>query len=198
MGSRTNIIAGAVRIYTAPTGEALPELDDEDDGDLTFAGNWVLAGFSNEEGIDVEYTPTIEYKRVAEHLGPLKGVIIEEELKFSFQVAERDIDAFVLAIGASSKTTTAAAADQSGQDILNLGDGSLTEIALALYGENLSPEGYFRVWHAPLVVKSATVTNKDNKTFNDIPVEFTVLCDPTGTAGQRMVRVYDMTAVPTS
>jgi len=197
--SRTNLIAGVGALYTAATGEALPELDDIDTGIVTPAGNWSQTPyFTDEEGVTVVYTPELEPIKVADYNGVIKHILVGEEAKVTSVLAETDMPSFQLAISAITNETTAAAADQTGQDHWGIGGGSIAEKALLWVGT--SPEGYSRVIHVPLCVSVVEVTheNKKKKGSGGVALEFNVMQDTTATTGYQMVEWYDMTAVPTS
>ena len=92
--------------------------------------------------------------------------------------------------------TVAAGADQTAQDQLGIGDGSLTEISLLVLGSN--PEGGSRVIHVPICIARPMLSLAHNKAHDAYDVEWVIQNDPSQTAGERMIKIYDITAVATS
>ena len=198
MGTVANLLSGTPTIYRAPTGEALPELNDLTPPALTIGtpgGNWTAVGFTMEEH-EFEYTPTTEAVRVNEHHGPVKMVLTDEDGMLRFKLAENDLTAWSQGMNASTLSTTTAAADQVGQDLLGAGDGSLTEYAYILVGT--SPELGSRVIHIPKGVESGASTFTFSKSHNPADVEITIINDTTQTAGERLFKIYDVTAAATT
>ena len=198
MGTVSNLLAGTVVIYRGPSGEALPELDDLTPPAVTVSpgGNWVAEGFTMED-YELEYTPTFEPVKVNENNGPIKMVLVDEEASFRFTLSENDMTAWNHSINASTLTAQAAGIDVTAQDQLGVGDGSLTEYAYLLLGT--SPEAGSRVIHIPKAVETGPVTFTFSKSHKPVSgIELTILNDTTQTAGERLFKVYDITAVASS
>lgn len=195
MGSVTNILGAQATVYKAAYGEALPELNDLDTGLISPAGNWTQVGFTMDDCL-WEHSPSQEWVKINESAGEVKGFNVGEAQRVAYTLAEADMTAVAHAITGASVSTTAAAADQTAQDIVTTGDLTLTEYALLIIGT--SPEGYSRLVYVPKCVQSGTVTLIQKRGHSGIPVEWKVLADMTRSAGDRMVKLYDLTAVPTS
>lgn len=194
MGTLTNLLAGTGTIYTAPTGEALPELDDVDSGLISPGGNWTATGFT-QDGFTVEYTPTFEKVVVDQHKAAVDSILTAEAASAAFTLAETDAAALAAAFGVAY-TTTAAAANQTGQSELGVGDTTKVKKALLILGT--SPAGYSRMIYCPKASPEAKVTIKLEKKHNGVAQQYELLTDPTQTAGKRLIQILDITAVPTS
>lgn len=196
--TKANLQAGTGVLYTAATGEALPEIDDLEPPSITVTpgGNWEAIGGTIE---DHEFEIEVEFEDVFvnEHLGPVKTVCVKEGGIFRIQIAESDLAHLNYAL--SSRTTysqTAAGANQTAQDLLKFGDkASTSEVALLYLGS--TPEGGSRVIHIPYAVATGGPTVTFAKGHKGFGAEWTILCDPDGTAGARMFTIYDITAAAT-
>lgn len=195
MGTRANLLAGGGTLYIAPSGTALPELNDLDTGIVAPTSPWVATGF-RVGPLDIEYTPEIEKIFVEEHLGAIKANLTAENAMLSTELGERDKTAYTQAISAVTASDVAAGANQTGQSKWAVGDGSLTEVSLLFVGR--SPAGFSRAYYAPVAVADVKVKDTYAKKFNGMPVSWLVLADPAQTAGKRLLQAYDITAVPTS
>ena len=195
----TNLVEGQGTLYLGPVAEPLPELDDIDPGGFviaTPAGNWSPIGFTIEEHA-FEYEVEMVEDRVNERNVAIDMGIISEAGLFKVKFKERDLTALNLAIAASTLSTVTAAADQTGQDLLKLGDGALVKKAL-LY-VHTSPEGGSRVLHLPnCIATGGLALQMDKGKTAPFDVEFKVLSDETESAGARLGTIYDLTAAATT
>lgn len=196
MGTLANLLAGPGMLYVAPVGESLPELNDIDSGIITPAGNWSALGYRTEPGLLMEYNPGLEKVMIEEATGPVKMNLHEEEVLLSSGLAERDMQAYKDAISALTTSQTAAGASQTAQDVFSLGGGTVREVQLLFIGK--SPEGYSRAIVAWKAVAQGKISDKYSKKFAGINAQWMVLSDPSKSAGQQLLKVIDITAVPTS
>ena len=194
MGTTTNLLAGIGTIYTAPVGEALPADDDVDSGIITPGGNWTATGFT-QDGCTVDYTPTYEDVIVDQHKAPVDSILTAEAGSIAFTLAESDASALAAAFGVAY-TTVAAAANQTGQSNLGVGDSTKVKKAILIIGT--APGGYSRWVYCPKAVPEAKVSIKLEKKHNGIAQQYKLLTDTSQSAGQRLFQVKDITAVPTS
>lgn len=199
MGTKANLLAGTWTIYQASTGEALPEINNLAPPTVTVTpgGTWSAHGFTVDKH-ELEYEQEHEEVIVNEHLGPVKCVLVKEGAILKVKFSENDLTAYSRAATATTLTTVSAAADQTAQDILKVGDGTLSEKALLCLGT--SPEGGSRLIHIPFAVATGGFLLGAGKKHADseFDVEYTVLTNPSGTVGQRMFLVYDITAAAAS
>jgi len=197
MGTKSNLIVGIGTLYYDATGEALPELDDLTPPAVTITpgGSWAATGFTIDDH-EFEFGVETEPVFVNEHAGPIKFALIRESFLVRFKFSEKDLTAASLGVTSSALSTVSAGADQTAQDILKFGDGSLTEKALLYVGT--SPEGGSRVIHIPYVVATGNVNFAFGRGHKPFDVAYQALCDPTGTAGERVAVIYDITAVASS
>ena len=194
MGVVTNLLAGIGTVYTAPVGEALPADDDVDSGIIAPAGNWVATGFT-QDGCTAEYSPTFEDVIVDQHKAAVDTILTAEAGSVAFTLAESDAAALAAAFGVAY-TTVAAAANQTGQSNLGVGDSTKVKKALLIIGT--APSGYSRWIYIPKAMPEAKVTIKMEKKHNGIQQQYKMLTDPAQNAGQRLFQIKDITAVPTS
>ena len=124
--------------------------------------------------------------------------LISEEILFKVKFAEMDFLAFSDAIFSTTVLATQAAdADVTAQDQLPIGDSAaVNEIALLWVGTN--PESGSRLFHMPFCVATGGLLLGFDKKQTVYDVEWTVLTNPAGTAGERMAKLYDITAVASS
>ena len=199
-GTLANLLDGTGVLYTGPTGESLPELDNLAPPLITVTpgGNWVAVGFSEQENHELDIEAEWENRYVSEHLGPVKAVCVREGGMFKIKFAEQDMTA--LNTGLSSRTTLAtqaAAADVTAQDHLKFGDKATTTQKALLYLDT-NPESGSRIIHIPYAVATENVAFIKNLKGEGYDVGWTILCDPTATAGERMLFIYDLTAAASS
>lgn len=197
MGTKINLLAGVGTLYTAAQGEALPEVDNLAPPAITVTpgGNWTAIGYTIEDH-DFDYEVEHELVQVNESNGAVKAILVKEGALVKFKFAERDLAALNLAMPAGTLTTIAAGADQTAQDNLGIGDGTLVEKSLLYLGR--SPEGGSRLIHIPIAVASGGVMLGQRKGHKPYDVEYTVLSDMTQGAGYRLMTIYDITAAASS
>ena len=194
-----NVLTGTPTIYTAPVGEAIPELNDLNPPAVTItpAGNWSLLGYTIEDWA-LEYEPDLEIIEANEDTAPIKRILVAETLKFKIKVIETDFRHLAESIPyGGTVTVVSAGADQTEQDQIAVGSGTLTEVALLILAT--SPEAGSRVIHIPKAVATGgmALTWKKNAA-SDFDIEWEAVSDSALTAGERMARFYDITAVASS
>ena len=101
------ITAFPLTIYVAPTGEAMPNVDEAP------AGNWLKLGTAGakdyaEEGVTVTHSQTIETFTGAESTAPRKAFRTEEGLVLAFTLSDLSPEQFATILDDASVTTTAA------------------------------------------------------------------------------------------
>lgn len=198
MATIANLLSGTPTLWIGPFGEALPEIDDLTPPSITIsnpAGNWVQLGFTVED-FTLNYEPTFDDIPVNEHLGDIEPVLTREAGTFTFQISENDLTAWEQAINASTLTTQSAAADVTAQDILGVGDGSVTKKALLLVGT--SPEGGSRVISLWKTVQGEAVDIGFSKGHTSYEIGNKLYVDVTQAAGERLFKVFDITAAASS
>jgi len=198
MPTIANIINGKLVVYTAVYGEALPELDNLMPPAVTVtpAGNWSQVPFTVDDYI-FKYEPEFEEVFVNEHNGAVELLLIKEAATLELTFSENDMSAWNRAISASTLGTQAAGADQTAQDQLGVGDkASTTAISLLLLGT--SPEAGSRVIHCYKVKQTGSFEHVAGKKQGMATLTYTLLTDTSKTAGERMFKVWDITAVASS
>jgi hypothetical protein len=199
-GTLNNLLAGVPRIYVAPVDEALPELNDLTPPNVTVTtpgGNWSPQGYTMEDYSFV-YAPTITERRVNEHAGRVGHDLITEDVRLAFMLAENDLNGWANAISAATVATVAAANGQTGQTTLGVGDGPLRRVSLLLIGQAPGTTAGSRAIHLYRCLPTNEVTVTFSRGHRGQPVEFQLEVDPDKDAGERLYKVYDITAPATS
>lgn len=202
MATEANLIRGPLNIWVGPLAEAMPELDDRPPGDLTMAapaGNWVQIGFTiKDTDFVMTYTPTFEDINVNEATGPVDSALDKEEMMLAYAQAEHDLDAWAQVIHNAAKTTVAAGANQTAQDILKVGHRSTEKAMKSLLLQGKNPEGGDRVIqvHKALPVEAAEFSH--GRKHTGTPITWRFFEDTGQTLGERFVIITDITATASS
>lgn len=193
-----NIIPGQGELYLAAIGAALPEIDDLTPPTITVTPGvaWTYYGAT----LDVhalDYSLEKEEIYINETNLPLDSVITREGAIFGVKFMERSIAHFGGVIGASTVSTVAAGAGQTAQSILKLGDGSATFKQLLYLHQ--SPQSGSRLVH----IFKTKALNPFKLTWKKGAPEaydamFMGYADMDRAVGDRLLRIYDITAVATS
>jgi len=198
-GTEINLMAGPVSIWSAPYGEALPEKDNLAPGTITVTpgGNWVRDGFTIEEFHHI-YTPTWSGVQPNEAAAQVKMWLESEESTVEYMQAEDDLTAMDRTVQNGTLTTVAAGADQTGQDILNVGNGVAvaTPVALLILGTN--PEGGSRILHCYKAVVTGPSDWARARTHVGRSVSYTLLEDTTQSTSSKLYQYLDITTSATS
>ncbi len=169
-----NLTGGFGKLYTAPTDEALPEIDDLSPPAITVdpAGNWSPVGFTL-EAHELRYSPEFEDENVNEREMPVNVVKMSEDPRFFVRFKERDMAHLNLAIAASVLESIDAAANQTGQLNLTIGGGQAAIKSLLYVFDN--EEGGSGLIHIPRAVAVGDVTFPFAKIPDPYDVEFRAL-----------------------
>lgn len=200
MGTESNLISGPLDVYVGPLGESLPDLDDIAPGASgiiapTPAGNWGIIGFSvKDEDFKLLYTPTYEDVFVNEATAAVDSKLDKEEASLGYMAAEQDMTAWNQIIHAGTLATQAAGADQTAQDQFGVGHPSSepTKLSMLLYGKN--PEGGTRAIHIYKVLSVDPAEFGHGRKHVGTPIMWRIFEDTTKTLGERLFKVYDLTA----
>lgn len=183
-----NILIGTGKLFLAPEGEPLPDITGDT---ITFAGNWLEMGFT-EEGVEIEYTPEFFDAVVDQELTAVKKVLTAEAVVLRTRLAEADLDRLSKAIAGAAFSTIAQAAGQSAQDVVKIGGGTAAVKALAFEGK--SPEGGFRIIFVHRAVSAEAVVQAYKKGEKTIfAVAFAALADTNKPAGEKLLTINDWT-----
>lgn len=128
-------LTGTLKIYIAPQGEAIPAVN------TTPTGNWVELGATDGEQ-SLEHAGENTYFRDNAHQGPVKGVRPEEDVIAHFTVVGLTLENYARILHQVSQVTTAGGPPATKKIPLKRG-ATLTEYALLLRGEAMSPYGIF-------------------------------------------------------
>ena len=197
-GDTSVIFAGAATVYVAPVNEALPEIDDLTPPAVTVtpAGNWVEVEFIADT-VGLSASEEIQHVRVLASDLPVKAFKTEEEIEVTFASQDRSLAALGQFHGAfTALSAVAAGADQSAQDQMGIGDGSIKEFAMLIILTN--QDAGDRIIHLYKVMSNSSLKQNYGKEHESWDVGFTVMADLTKAAGQRAGVIYDITATPTS
>lgn len=194
-----NIIAGPLTVYEGPLGESLPDMDDIAPPGITITpgGNWVASGSTQEE-FHLIYTPTFESVQINEVTAPVTAFETSAEAEFSYVQAEDDITAWERTIASSTKSTVAAGADQTAQDLLKVGTESSTVTLISLCITGLNPEGGTRLIHGYRALATGPSDWARARGHMGRTCTYSLYADPAGATGQNLFKVYDITAQASS
>lgn len=194
MKNKSAILSGAGSFWIGDADSEMPEIDDNGQVVFDSTSGWVDVGFT--DGVSIEVESEFQEIFADQHLAVLKLLLTKEAAKVVCSIHQRDVDTFNLAISASSKLVTAAGADQPGMNLLSIGDGTPVEKKVAFVGT--SPNGFARMWYAPIAVATGTIKYEGKKEHTPLEVEFMCCADPSAPAGSRLLQCYDITATPTA
>lgn len=190
-----NIIAGLGTLYTAAIGEALPEISNLAPPLITITpgGTWADFGATADEQ-EWSYEAEFEGEEINEKNMDVATYLIKESMTFKISLKERTLALWNKLMAASTLSTTAAAADQTAQTKLAIGEGSA--VGRALLYMHTNPNSGSRLFHMPRVmpVKFGPVTFKKGAT-KPFGAEFKV--DYDASAGYAM-KIFDITAAASS
>ena len=196
--TQANLIAGAIEVWEAPTTESLPDFDDIAPSGITTpapTGNWVQTG-STVDTFNCVYTPTYTKVMINEVCAAPVQILVEEDLEFSYTLAEDDLTNWKGGINAGTFGTTAAGADQTAQDTLVVGSATPSVRALLLIGTNA--EGGSRLVHIFRAQQTGPSDWARAREHQSRPVTWTGLADVSKAAGQNLFKCYDITAAASS
>lgn len=194
----SNLIAGTPKLYIAPVGEPLPQVNALTPPSInigTPGGNWSAVGFTMEDWT-MPYSPTMQAIEVNEHAAAVKHVLVREQLRLGVMLAENDMASWSQAINTATLATVSAGAGQTAQDTFAVGDGKVAPVSLLVVGDN--PEGGSRIIHIYKAVQQGEVTFTFSREHRGHQVEFEAQADPAKAAGARLFQVYDITAAASS
>lgn len=190
------ILDGDLSLYIGTPKQSLPaNINSTTDGTLNLSGFTQLD--MKNAAIKPKYTQSYNPVQVRESRGPIWFYPEEEGMGVTFELTRADFNALKFAIGACSVTTVSAGAGQVGQSIFNFGDAPMNAYSLLLHMQN--KDDFYRLYHLPIVIPMEDVEQElDRANAQVIPFTFAACADLTQVKGRRLMRVYDMTAVPTS
>ncbi len=142
------------------------------------ASDWVEVGYT-EDGVTMEYTPSLADVQVEEESFPIQRVLTKEQLAITCNMAEASL---------SNMDKAMAGAVMAG-NVLSLGGGMVKELAIRLIGKN--PAGFNRTVDVALATAAGTVATpykKGSKTV--VPVTFQAL----KLAGSEVCTITDSTS----
>ena len=183
------ITAFPLTIYVAPTGEAMPDVDEAP------AGDWLKLGTAGakdyaEEGVTVTHSQTIETFTGAESTAPRKAFRTEEGLVLAFTLSDLSPEQFATILDDASVTTTAAGSGIPGTKDFDLLRGvGVEQFALLARGQSTIDNALALQYEWPTVFQSgspAPVFAKGSPA--GLAVEFTALEVVAGEFGTLVVQ----------
>jgi len=196
--ARTALFAGPAVVYLAPTGEALPEINDLTPpaiSGVTPGGNWTKVDHVM-DAVELVYSREFQDVNTFEALGTQKVHATSEAAAIRFKVGDRTFDNLDDYAPGITLETVAAGADQVAQTIAHFGGAGVTEMALlAIVSNEVSGD---RIIHVPICVSVGEVSEIMSREHNGMDIELKVLADPTRDAGEEMFDIYSITAVASS
>lgn len=191
----TNLIAGPFSLWTAAVGTAAVESDDIAPPGITVptpSAPWVQIGITSRDAPhSLHHEKEIQKVLGWEHTGTLRRYVITEDCWFEFALAELDYRHLAYAGGTWTFTTTASGADQTAQDNIGIGGGTLNERAFMAIGS--SPEGGSRVIHMPKVVSTEPTDLVGQAEHVGIVMRFEANADITQASTEELAILIDIT-----
>lgn len=141
MANHTEIVIGAAEVYLAPVGETYPVID------AAPAGNWQKLGSNGddnlgEDGVRILHEQTVQMSRTLGSTGPIKAARPSERLTVSGVLVDFALEEVADILNDPTVADTAAGAGTAGFREITLRQGpTVSEFALLVRGENLSPYG---------------------------------------------------------
>jgi hypothetical protein len=130
-----NQLIGALKVYVAPFGTAVPDVDDAP------GGGWTLLG-PTDGGQQIAHMGALTYFRDDDHQGPVKAVRPEEDVRVSMTVVGLTLENYARILHAAGNVDTAAGPPATKTTHLKRG-ATPTQYAMLLRGTTMSPYGNF-------------------------------------------------------
>lgn len=130
-----NQLVGALKVYVAPVGTAVPDVDEAP------SGSWSLVG-PTDGGQQLGHLGGLTYFRDDDHQGPVKVVRPEENVRMSTNVVGLSLENYARILHASTNVTSTVGPPAIKTMPLKRG-ANPTLYALLLRGETISPYGNF-------------------------------------------------------
>lgn len=200
-----NILKTGAILWYAPVGEAVPDENTVNYGDA-WGGNWARVGFTKAP-LTMMYEAEEAEVMVEEHLGPLDGFKVGEQLNLETMLAEMAAQYLALATGQdpdTDVTTTAAGVGQVGLEEVSVGDSSVIEkFAWGFEGlfvdanGNQLPVRVF-VWKGSAKLNGEMEFSQKSGETPGIPLQIKSYVDPGQAAGERLWKYQRVTAPASS
>lgn len=195
-GDVSKVMVGSVKLYVAPSGTTLPNLDGS--YPIVWPMGWTGVGYT-ESGVDLSYSPSVKEIKVDEELAPVLYVLDGEKCELSANLSQDTLDNLNRAISASTLTTTAATMTDGKFKTLKFGSGVLTEVMVGFegYAPNDTPGATLlpavAVGYRAMAQANVKMTFKRSEKVV-IPVTFGLLADSTKSIGQRLMTIMHIVA----
>lgn len=201
MGTAANILVSPAQLYVSATGTALPDETTVAAG-ASWGAGWTDLGYTLTPlalGVDVE-TLELEVEQT-----PNPVAMLQTKQTASFEVTLAEITAANLKYALSSRstiTTTAAAANQHGFDLLKVGgDMQIPYYQVGFEGVALDSSGNKLVKRIFIYRAILTMGGKlefSKKAPSGIPLQVMAVADTSKTAGEQLFEVQFVTTWKTS
>jgi hypothetical protein len=178
MGNVANVIAGSAQLFIAPAGTALPTLS----GSATDFNLFSDPGFTD-DGMELDYTPTMKDIMVDELSAPVKVLITAEKLIISVKLAETTLQNLYYAIAGG---TLASATD--------LTIGGLTipnEFVMGFIGPSPAAGAVREGLFYRVIQKQAVKAHYQRKDKQIYQCQFEALADSTKALGANLCDIQD-------
>lgn len=128
-------LIGALKVYLAPVGTAVPDVDDAP------SGSWTAFG-TTDGGQQIAHMGALTYFRDDDHQGPVKAVRPEEDVRISMTLVALTLENYARVLNSAASVNTTAGPPATKDMPLKRGAGP-TQYAMLLRGTALSPYGNF-------------------------------------------------------
>ena len=195
-GSVSNVMVGSVKLYVAPSGTTLPNVDGT--YPIVWPVGWVGVGYTD-KGVDFSYSPSVKDITVDEELAPVMFVLSAEKGEITAVLAESTLANLNKAISASTLTgPTVADLTHGVFSTLEFGSGTLTEVMIGFEGF-APPDTGSTLYPAVLVAYRAMAQGAVKLNFQRTEKQmyqctWSLLADSTQAVGKRLVKYIQITA----
>lgn len=203
MGTLVNdIVYGAGRIFIHDYGTALPaELQTAANGIVTTT-NFTSDGFVDfgeiSEPVVITFENTWKEVETHQHTAAVGGILQRERVTITGTLSKGDVDGIKNVLQTATKSTTAAGASQTGQDILKFGGvAPAYKTLVVLTDANSAGKSTLHHFYRVLITGNTSVSLSKNDEVT-LTLEAIAFADTTKTAGEEIGQIIEITANPTS
>jgi hypothetical protein len=203
MGTLVNdIVYGAGRVFIHDYGTALPaEVNTATGGVVT------VANFTSDSYVDfgeisepVVITQEKTWKEVEthQHTASVGGILQRERVTITGTLSKGDVDGIKNVLQAATKSTTAAGAGQTGQDILKFGGvAPAYKTLVVLTDANAAGKSTIHHFYRVLITGNTAISLSKNDEVT-LTFEAIAFADTTKSVGDEIGTIIEITANPTS
>ncbi len=190
------VLEGDCNVYVGTAKQDLPtDLNTSADGSLTLTDYTLID--MKDAAVKPKFMQELVDVKVRESRGPIGKYIEAEGFALEFEASRADLAALAIAVNSAAVTQIAAGAGQVGQSVFKFGDGPINYVSLLIHMMN--ELSFYNLMHIPIAIALNDVEQERDRAKQIVtPFGFEAIADLTLPKGERMVKIYDMRAVPTA